>query len=58
MTFDFVYWFFWLLMLLSGGGWTWRSDPTYRGYVGGFWLFLMVLLFLIGLHDFGKPLHG
>jgi hypothetical protein len=52
---------FWLLMLLWLIGWIAGSfgPPPYTAYWQRFHvLFLFVLLFLLGWHDFGFIIHG
>ena len=47
---------YWIIMLIAflGGGFYYRTQPAFLGFGAvGFLLFL-----ILGIHDFGWPIHG
>lgn len=58
MNIGTLYWVLWVILLLFGGGWSWRSEPNTRIYVGGVSLIVLVMFFLIGWKLFGFIVQG
>ena len=57
MTKDFLYWFFMLLIFLTGIGFWMPFEEGRRRYLfGGFSLIVFLLFVIIGLALFGSPI--
>ena len=54
MTIGLVFWILMLIWLVFG---LWQAWPGWQGWAAGN-VFLFVLLFLLGWHAFGPPIHG
>jgi hypothetical protein len=50
----YLFWLFWILSLLGGAVWTPRWYRAGDYFLGGTVIFVLIMLGLLGYHDFGS----
>lgn len=58
MSLGLAYWILMLLWLILGLMWNWPGRPASPYWPAGNVVLLFVLFLLLGMHDFGAPIHG
>lgn len=58
MSLSIAYWVIMLIWLLVGAAWNWPGNNAGPYGPIGNMLLLFILFLIIGVHDFGAPIHG
>lgn len=58
MALSLAYWLLMFVLLFGGGGWGFTAEGPWRYRWWGITLVVLLLFFVLGLKNFGAPLHG